>query len=413
VAGAKAIVDHGGRVTDLADRFSVTTDTVQALDFAATQTGTNVETALTGIKKASIAATDALGGNDDKLAAFERLGITAKQLRELSPEQLFMQLADNLRTMPMTAQTFSDINDTLGRSGQELIPMFQQGLGDLMREARALGAVMDEETISRLDEAGDSMSAAAMQAKAAFAPLVSLIMDGISAILRGLNLISDFWGNRLSHVFAAAGLALSGNFIEAAKEGRKFLSVGGIIEDVSATAAKAAEDDALREAKRENAGKNKNARRQANMRAGFDEESDGKKAAERAAIKEASELERLQKQIEDRRIARLPEEQRLVQLKKELADAQKHESDTNHDGSVENLRAQLRVSELTDKIAQMEKKGGDRFLKEDSRLDSIQQIGGRLGENAAIQTGQKQLKTLEDMLAELRTGNTNTAVLKP
>ncbi len=416
VGGIRSIVDHGGRVTDLADRFSVTTDTVQALDFAATQTGTSVETALGGIKKASMAAADAIAGNDDKMGAFERLGITAAQLRTLSPEQLFMQLANNLKDMPMTAQVFADINDTLGRAGQEMLPMFQQGLQGLMAEAHALGVVMDAETISKLDEMGDSMSAAGMAAKAAFAPLVVLVMDGINAMLRGFGMISDFIGHRLSHAFAAAALAADGKFIEAAKEGAKFglLDGGaGFKEDLMATAETAAANEALREANLEQ-GKKKNEQRAKNMKGGgFADEDGGGNKAESLLNKEAAEVAKLQKQIEDRRIARLPEEQRLALLQKELAQAKKDAADTNNDGSVENLRAQARVAELEDRVSKMAKPGEKGGIKEDARLDSIQQIGGRIGENAAVQNGVKQLKTLEEMLTEIRAGNLNTAVLKP
>lgn len=414
VGGIKSIIDHGGRVTDLADRFSVTTDTVQMLDFAATQTGTSVETALGGIRKASIAATDALAGNDDKLGAFERLGITAAQLRTLSPEQLFMQLAANLRDMPMTAQTFADINDTLGRAGQEMLPMFQAGLQGLMDEARALGVVMDAETIAKLDEMGDSMSAAGMAAKAAFAPLVVFIMDGINAMMRGFGMISDFIGHRLSHAFAAAALAADGKFIEAAKEGAKFAMLdggAGFKEDFHATIDAAAANEAQREANLEQ-GKKKNEQRKANMKGGGFADEDGGSKAESLLNKEAAEVAKLQKQIEDRRVARLPEEQRLALLQKELAEAKKDASDTNNDGSVENLRAQARVSDLEERISKMSKPG-ERGIKEDTKLDAIQQIGGRVGENAVAQNGVKQLKTLEEMLGEMRTGNANTAVLRP
>ena len=114
VAGAKSIVDYGGKVTDLADKYGLTTDMVQQLSYAAGQTGVSVETALGGIKKVAIATADALGGNEEKMAAFERLGITAQQLRSMSPDQVFLALGNNLKDMPMTAQVFADINDTLG-----------------------------------------------------------------------------------------------------------------------------------------------------------------------------------------------------------------------------------------------------------------------------------------------------------
>lgn len=401
VAGAKSIVDYGGKVTDLADKYGLTTDMVQQLSYAAGQTGVSVETALGGIKKVAIATADALGGNEEKMAAFERLGITAQQLRSMSPDQVFLALGNNLKDMPMTAQVFADINDTLGRSGQELIPMFREGLSGMMDDAKRLGVVMDEETIAKLDEMGDSAESAWGALRAAAAPVILFVMDGINKMFTGFKMISA----EMEDLFTWA--TVSKEEWEAEKATRAQNNGGESVADqqireLDEKSAKEKEARAARIAKR-------GADRAAALTAGAGVDDD--KAGSKAAAKEETELAKLQKQIEDKRLARLPEEQRIAALQKELADAKRDAANTNGDGSVENLRAQLRVEELTDQVARASKQAPEKT--EQAKLDSIQQIGGRVGENAAISNGQRQIKTLEDILKAVADGNANTAVLKP
>ena len=410
VAGAKSIVDYGGKVTDLADKYGLTTDMVQQLSYAAGQTGVSVETALGGIKKVAIATADALGGNEEKMAAFERLGITAQQLRSMSPDQVFLALGNNLKDMPMTAQVFADINDTLGRSGQELIPMFRSGLQGMMADAVSLGLVMDKEMIGKLDAAGDSMAAAAMKAKAAFAPLVLFVSNAFIGLFDVIDSFQEHLTNTGGRLIAFFDLARQGKLREAGELLKQVkdeqMSGDEFFGRMNARAAAREEALAANEAKRE---ADRAAALAAALAAGAGVDDD--KAGSKAAAKEETELAKLQKQIEDKRLARLPEEQRLAALQKELADAKRDAANTNGDGSVENLRAQLRVEELTDQVARASKQAPEKT--EQAKLDSIQQIGGRVGENAAISNGQRQIKTLEDILKAVADGNANTAVLKP
>lgn len=406
VAGAKSVVDYGGKVTDLADKYGITTGMVQQLSYAAGQTGVDVETALNSIKKVAIATADALGGNEEKMAAFERLGITAEQLRTLSPDQIFLAVGNSLKDMPLTAQTFSDINSTLGKTGQDLLPMFREGLQGMMADAVALGLVMDKEIIGKLDAAGDGMAAAGMKMKAAFAPAVTFLADSFNSLFDVLDSFQEHIAETGGKLIAFFDLARQGKLTEAAallKQVKgEIVSGDEFFGRIAAKENARADALAARESKRES-----DRASTLKVGAGADEE----KAGGKSVGKEAEDLAKLQKQIKDKRFARLPEDQRLAQLQRDLAEAKRDSADTLGDGSAENLRAQLRVEELTDLIARGQTKGGDKV--DAAKLDSIQQIGGRIGENAAITNGQKQIKTLEEILKAVADGNANTAVLKP
>lgn len=420
-AGARAIVDYGGKVTDLADRFSVSTDTVQALDYAAQQTGTSVETALGAIRKVAIATSDALGGNTDKLQAFERLGVTAEQLKTLSPEEIFNKLANNLKDMPMTAQVFSDINDTLGKAGQELMPMFQQGLEGMTTRARELGLIIDEETISKLDEMGDTMGEAGMRLKSAFAPVITFVMDGINHMLRGFEMISEFMANRLTRVFDIFNKVIDGDFKGAAKAfGGVFTGVG---EDINRTLDFAVKRDELDDSKAADR-KGQNERRRRNMKGGGFAEDDKaeKKAADKAerdAAREAEKAAKLHEQIWEKQVKAMPIDKQIEEYKKKLESLKAAHAAVvaDADGGADSSAAlELKKDEL-DMIAKIKALGEEKAkgvaVKDTTKLDSLQLIGGSRGPAALAQNAQQQLKTLEDILGAMKEGNSNTSVLHP
>lgn len=429
LGGAKSIVDFGGKITDLADQFSLSTDMVQGLSYAAEQTGTSVETALGAIRKVGVAAVDAVGGNEDKLKAFERLGVTAEQLKTLSPDQIFMQLAASLKDMPMTAQTFADIQDTLGKSGQELIPMFNEGLAGMMQRAHEVGAIIDAETIAKLDEMGDTMGEAGTRLKAAFAPVITFIMDGINSMLRGFEMISEFMATRLTRAFDAWNKAKDGDIIGAGKAAAGFLNPATMGEDFSKTLDAAVKIDADAEAKAE-ARKGGNAARAAKLKGGIDLDAANEKAAKKKAVEqrdidrdrrdreaEAGRIGKLQEEVWEKQVKAMPLDRQIGEWRKKLASLRAESAGWSAIGGLETeggMEAEKNRLDGEAKLRDLEaQRSKGAIIPDESKLDSIQRIGGRLGENASIQNGQKQLKTLEDILKAMAEGNSNTAVLNP
>src|SRR5262245_57657325 len=80
VAYVRHVAQAVGRVKDLSEQFSVTTDEVQKLDAAAKQSGQTFEDMGTAIEKVGAARKDAAEGNEELRATFSKFGVSLEQL---------------------------------------------------------------------------------------------------------------------------------------------------------------------------------------------------------------------------------------------------------------------------------------------------------------------------------------------
>lgn len=153
-------VEVGSRFADLAKITGVSSVELQKLDFAARQSGTSIEEIIPALKKLSVAIVDARGGGKETSAAFERLGISAEELKSLSADEVFLQIADAVKNASDPTQTMADIVQVLGRSANELKPLMMEGsagIRNLMNAAEAAGVVMSDDLTKAMDEVGDRM----------------------------------------------------------------------------------------------------------------------------------------------------------------------------------------------------------------------------------------------------------------
>lgn len=164
--GADAIA-LGGKFDDLSKRTGVSAESLQALDYAAKQNGSSIEALVGGLQKLAIARQKALEDpNSEPAKAFNDLGISIQQVAALSPEQLFYKIADAVKNDSAATEKAASMTAVLGKSFGELVPMMSEGgaaLKTLADEARNLGIVLSESTISALDNLGDSLDRSKMQ----------------------------------------------------------------------------------------------------------------------------------------------------------------------------------------------------------------------------------------------------------
>lgn len=182
---AAGIVDYAGKISDLSERVGVTTDFLQAADYAAKQFGANLEDVVTSIRELKRSSANALTnpkGPDAK--AFRELGISIEMLRSMSAEELFRAVAKSLENAALSGSRLNDVMAILGRSAASLIPMLRGGFGGIEEEARRLGVIIDKDMVAQLDEAGDKWARIGLQAKVAFAPLVSAALSFVDVLMK-------------------------------------------------------------------------------------------------------------------------------------------------------------------------------------------------------------------------------------
>lgn len=157
IAGSAAAV---AAVDDLSKRTGVSTQTIQAYQFAAEQSGVGIETFGKSIQKLGINLGEAQTGNKAAIKSFTDLGLSVEELARLSPQQQFEAVAAAIAQLPNPAQQAAAAVSVFGKAGAQLVPVFKEGVGFLagMRvEAERLGLVLGDTQVASLAALDDSL----------------------------------------------------------------------------------------------------------------------------------------------------------------------------------------------------------------------------------------------------------------
>lgn len=153
-AGAVAQVD------DLSKRTGVAAEVLQQYQFAAGQSGVNLETFGKAIQKLTVNLGEAQTGNKTAIQSFEDLGLSVEQLSALSPQEAFSLVAEAIGKLPGPAQQAAAAVGIFGKSGVDLVPVFQEGAGWLQTmaaEADRLKLALNNQQVAGLAGLDDTL----------------------------------------------------------------------------------------------------------------------------------------------------------------------------------------------------------------------------------------------------------------
>lgn len=207
----------------LSEKTGIAIDTLAGIQHVAEASRVSfeqVETALTRLSRAQVLAIE---GGKAQVTAFERIGISANELKSLSPEEMFYRVAGAMSNAKSHGEEAASAFALLGRGGAALIPIFNQG-GDALRGMVAEAAKASGVT----DAAGKS----AREWEAQTANLSEAFRSGLIPVMQAavpvIRVVEEL-GSDVAMVFRDLGAALGGLglvFIDQAK------GMGAIIGDV-------------------------------------------------------------------------------------------------------------------------------------------------------------------------------------
>jgi lambda family phage tail tape measure protein len=191
-------VDAIGGLGELADTVGVSTDALQAFQFAATQVGLSsgdLERGLTILtRRIAEAAID--GGNAEE--AFRKVGVAFLDAsgNARATEAVLADVADRIAAVESPAERARIATEIFGdRFGQKLIPFLAQGrqkLEELIAEALRYGLIVDSELIAKSDQAsdkiavlGDAFGRLARRLAAQVAPILTSVANTIERVIFG------------------------------------------------------------------------------------------------------------------------------------------------------------------------------------------------------------------------------------
>jgi hypothetical protein len=141
----KGAMETDVAIAHLSQKVGMSTEFLSGFSYVARLADVSVEDLGVGFRKFSQAIEGALQGSPKLVGAFHALGIEEKDLKALSPQELLMKVADALHGTADGAAKAAIMMALFGRSGTNLIPVFNQGAGaiDTLRDkADRLGGVM-------------------------------------------------------------------------------------------------------------------------------------------------------------------------------------------------------------------------------------------------------------------------------
>lgn len=170
-------------IDDLSKRTGVSSTALQGYQFAADQSGVSIETFGKALQKLTINLGEAQTGNKSAVKAFADLGLSVQELQGLSPQVAFEKIAAAIALLPNPAQQAAAAVSLFGKSGIDLVPVFQEGatfLEEMRLEAERLGTVLSEDQVGNLANLDDSIA----KVSSAFSGLTSRVVADLAPALK-------------------------------------------------------------------------------------------------------------------------------------------------------------------------------------------------------------------------------------
>jgi phage-related minor tail protein len=175
--------DYAGAIDDLSERTGVGREEIQRWKFALEQSGGNVNSLQTAVKKMSTVIESESKSAAD---AFETLGLSQEKLKEASPEIAFDEVVYALARMDEGTERNALGTQLLGKAYLELAPTLNlgvKGIEDLKGEADSLGMVMSSDAIMAADNFGDSMDKLKGAAEGLMNQLGSVAIEALQPLI--------------------------------------------------------------------------------------------------------------------------------------------------------------------------------------------------------------------------------------
>lgn len=179
-------IEYGEQVSILSQRLGISTDAVQAWDYALKMNGSSIQSATAFFERLASSREKALRGNEDSIRAFKSLGVAMDDLKNGRIEDVAMQIARAFEAGD-PQQLIGDLREVGGRAAGEMVAAFRSGLADLVSGAKDEGVVIGESAIDGLREAAEMSKQVWMEFVVVIAPLVSGLAKMLQGVWRGLQ----------------------------------------------------------------------------------------------------------------------------------------------------------------------------------------------------------------------------------
>ena len=182
----------GDTVDKMSQKLGMSAEAYQEWDYVLSQSGADIESMGAGFKSLTNLVDKATSGNDAAAASFKKLGISTKDLKDMSREDIFALTVKRMQEMGDTTDRAALANTIFGKSGQNLAPLLNQtaeATQDLKDKAHDLGFIMSDEAVDASVKFTDSMDTLKRTFEGVKNSITSELLPGLTSITDGLTLL--------------------------------------------------------------------------------------------------------------------------------------------------------------------------------------------------------------------------------
>lgn len=179
----------------MAARLGMTYGELAGLAHAGALVDVSMETIGAAATKADLAFVKAANGSAQAVAAFDRIGLSVDQLNGMTAAQRFEAIAQAISQLPTEAERAAAAVALFGRSGAQLMPIFNQGSEGIRaarEEAERFGLTLTNAQAGNVDAMGDAFD----RAKQAISGVVQQIVAYLAPAIENVTTqFSDLIGS--------------------------------------------------------------------------------------------------------------------------------------------------------------------------------------------------------------------------
>lgn len=184
--------EYGDNIDKMSQKLGMSSDAYQEWDFIMQHSGSDIDKMTTSMKTLADAVQDP---SADAAAAFERLGISLEQAKQMSQEDLFATTISALQNLESGTERTSLATDLLGKSAMDLGALLNTSAEDteaMRQQVHELGGVMDESAVKTAAAYQDSLQnvktvigGIKREIGTSFQPSIIKMMDSVSQVAAG------------------------------------------------------------------------------------------------------------------------------------------------------------------------------------------------------------------------------------
>lgn len=201
------VVNAADELNTLHERTGIAAEDLVGLQFAAQQSGANLDDLASGLKKLQKSISEAGTGNKELKQLFTDLGMTEAAAGAEDATEAMLKLAEVFPRLSQNDQTRVAM-DLMGRSADSLVPAFRNGrkaLEDFINEGKATGKGLAD--ISRdADELKDKLAAFKLAADSAAAVFLKTLLPSLTETAKAMAAVTREGGVLLGLLRGFAGL---------------------------------------------------------------------------------------------------------------------------------------------------------------------------------------------------------------